>query len=218
MSDKMNIYQKLIEVRKSVPYLQKEAMNVGQKFNYTSSSQVLGAIRAKIDELGLVFIPELHDARIVTDAKMSMMLTEARVEYTVINADNPEERITIQWYAQGADQGEKGVGKLVTYAEKYLFLKLFQIPTDKDDPDAFEGKYYDDKPAAPSKPEPRSTPSPTTKNVSRATVDALLEQINAATEVTAHDTDAWREQIMGWPKEYVAEVGAAVKAAKERVK
>lgn len=45
----------------------------------------------------------------------------------------------IPWYAQGLDvEGEKGVGKLLTYGEKYLFLKLFNIATDKDDPDSFQ--------------------------------------------------------------------------------
>ena len=38
------------------------------------------------------------------------------------------------------DDGEKGVGKALTYAEKYFMLKFFNIPTDKDDPDSFQKK------------------------------------------------------------------------------
>jgi hypothetical protein len=53
----MNIYQKLIEVRKEVPYLQKESK--GYQFNYTGSSQVLGSLKTKMDELGLLLIPNV---------------------------------------------------------------------------------------------------------------------------------------------------------------
>jgi hypothetical protein len=45
------------------------------------------------------------------------------------------------FYAQGVDiAGEKGVGKALTYGEKYFLLKTFNIATDKDDPDAFQEK------------------------------------------------------------------------------
>ncbi|XBO86339.1 ERF family protein [Bacillus licheniformis] len=57
----MNIYQKLVEVRKVVPYLKKS--NQGHQYNYTGSSQVVGAIREKIDELGLLLIPAIVDKK-----------------------------------------------------------------------------------------------------------------------------------------------------------
>lgn len=45
-----------------------------------------------------------------------------------------------KWYAQGVDiAGEKGVGKALTYAEN-IFIEIFNIATDKDDPDSFQKK------------------------------------------------------------------------------
>ena len=42
----------------------------------------------------------------------------------------------MSFYGQGVDiSGEKGVGKALTYAEKYFLLKFFNIPTDEADPD-----------------------------------------------------------------------------------
>lgn len=32
----------------------------------------------------------------------------------------------------------EGIGKALTYAEKYFLLKQFNIPTDNDDPDSFQ--------------------------------------------------------------------------------
>ena len=143
----MNIYEKLIEVRKAVPYLKKE--NAGQQYKYVSSSQALGAVRAKIDELGLLLIPSVIDAKysplLQSTSKNGnetiTILTELTIEYTWLNAENPEEKLSVTWYGQGIDTtGEKGVGKALTYAEKYFMLKFFNIATDKDDPDAFQDK------------------------------------------------------------------------------
>lgn len=149
----MNIYQKLIEVRKTVPYLQKE--NKGYQFNYVSSSQVLAALKAKMDELGLLLIPNVTSSKVTADiyekadAKGNVKrtvdyFTELEIDFIWVNAENPEETIKCHWYGQGVDTaGEKGVGKALTYAEKYFMLKFFNIPTDKDDPDSFQEKIND---------------------------------------------------------------------------
>lgn len=143
---KLNLYQKLIEVRKVVPYLKKE--NSGFQYKYVSSSQVLGSLKEKMDELGLLLIPQVSEAKFteILRGKSSKgnetvdLLTELKMIFTWINAENPEETgIKCEWYGQGLDtSGEKGVGKALTYAEKYFLLKFFNIPTDKDDPDAFQ--------------------------------------------------------------------------------
>lgn len=139
--DNMNIYQKLIEVRKAVPYLKKDEK--GYEFMFVSSSQVLGTLKAKMDSLGLLLIPKMINNK-VSDHQTKKgghnYFTEIAMTYTWINADNPEESIECPWYGQGLDAGEKGVGKAYTYAEKYFLLKFFNIPTDKDDPDVFRNK------------------------------------------------------------------------------
>ena len=146
----MNIYQKLIEVRKAVPYLQKEA--AGQQYKYVGSSQVLAAVREKMDELGLLLTVKVIGHNVGGETventdkngklkKTTTYFTELDLEFTWINADNPEETISLPFYGQGVDiAGEKGVGKALTYAEKYFLLKQFNIATDKDDPDAFQKK------------------------------------------------------------------------------
>lgn len=143
----MNIYQKLIEVRKRSPYLQKE--NQGAQYKYVSSSQTLSSLKIAMDELGLLLVPKVIGKEVTAhiNAKdTKVYFTELLLEYTWINSENPEEQITCPWYGQGLDTaGEKGVGKALTYAEKYFMLKFFNIPTDKDDPDAFQKKNGDDK-------------------------------------------------------------------------
>ncbi|MBN8200515.1 ERF family protein [Bacillus sp. NTK034] len=137
----LNIYQKLIEVRKSVPYLKKESQ--GHQYQYTGSSQVLASVRAKMDELGLLLICKVLNHNLIegkTSKGAKEYMTELDIEFTWVNADKPEETIVCPWYGQGVDSGEKGVGKSLTYAEKYFILKQFNIATDKDDPDSFQEK------------------------------------------------------------------------------
>jgi hypothetical protein len=148
----MNIYQKLIEVRKMVPYLQKGES--GSQYQYTGSSRVLTAVVDKMNEMGLLLIPsvtghtlnespiEFKDANGNVTKRTTTYFTELEMTMTWVNADNPEEKIVSSWYGQGVDiAGEKGVGKALTYAEKYFMLKFFNIATDKDDPDAFQAKH-----------------------------------------------------------------------------
>jgi len=152
-----NIYEKLLEVRKACPYLRKE--HKGYQFKYVSSSQILGALRQAMDEQGLLLIPQIaHHVFWKKGEGSKEHLTELSMTFTWVNAENPEEKIICPWYAQGIDPGEKGVGKALTYAEKYFLLKFFNIPTDEDDPDAFQEKIRTD-----------------------VDVSALLEEINAIT-------------------------------------
>jgi len=167
----MNIYEKLIEVRRSVPYLQKESKSF--QYAYVGSSQVLGALKLKMDELQLLLIPrvtghKVSESTVETLDKETNHITKRTTTYfteldmtmTWVNAEKPEETIECPWYGQGVDTaGEKGTGKALTYGEKYFMLKFFNIPTDKDDPDSFQKKHEDTL----TKPEPlrQVKPEPT---------------------------------------------------------
>lgn len=137
----MGLCRKLIEIRKTCTYLKKD--NQGYQFKYVSSSQTLGTLRSKMDELGLLLVPAVkwHNVTEHTSSKGNKeFFTELEVEFTWMDAETGES-LTCPFYAQGIDSGEKGVGKAMTYAEKYFMLKFFNIATDKDDPDAFQSKY-----------------------------------------------------------------------------
>ncbi|OXM84002.1 ERF family protein [Paenibacillus rigui] len=149
----MNIYQKLIEVRKSVPYLQKDSqMTSGQSYKYNSSSQVIGAVRKEMDEKNLLLITKIMDKRVHMDTvenkdntgkvkRTTTFFTELDLMMVWVNGDEPTETVEVPWYGQGIDTaGEKGVGKALTYAEKTFLLKEFNIATDQMDVDAFQDK------------------------------------------------------------------------------
>lgn len=183
----MNIYQKLIEVRKEVPYLQKESK--GYQYNYCGSSQVLSAVRSKMDELGLLLVPRVLSYRLFLKSEIDSKehLTEIEIEFTWINAEKPDETITCPWYGQGLDTGEKGVGKALTYAEKYFILKFFNIATDKDDPDSFQnGETRKKNSNTPGKPRPERDSSQT----GQLTKKQIMRFYAIANQSGANDKDA----------------------------
>jgi hypothetical protein len=151
----LNLYQRLLGVQSSVDYLRKDQQ--GDRFQYVSSSQAIGAIREAMNAFGLVLAVRVDAHTLLTkwghgDIKVDVKehMTELDVTFTWVNSDNPEEKLECPFYGQGLDTGEKGVGKALTYAEKYFILKFFHIPTDKDDPDAFQERTEAARPKVPT--------------------------------------------------------------------
>ena len=147
MADKQEattLHQKLLEVQKQVTGLQKNEKMRGKtaasSYEYVSSSQVLQSVRTAMDEQGLLLAVAITSSGLHLSAAYDgkQHLTELDLEMTWINADDPEDMAVYPWYGQGIDSGEKGVGKALTYAEKYFLLKFFHIATDKDDPDSVQ--------------------------------------------------------------------------------
>lgn len=149
----MSLYEKLLEIRKAVPYLKKEKK--GHGYNYVGSSDVTSSLNPVINEFRVLLIPKIS-GHLVTpvfekvweankvkqepvEKDRVTYFTEIDMTMIWLNVDNPDEIIECPWYSQGVDiAGEKGVGKALTYAEKYFILKFFNIPTDADDPDKFQ--------------------------------------------------------------------------------
>ncbi|MDQ0091626.1 hypothetical protein J2T12_005066 [Paenibacillus anaericanus] len=183
----MNLYEKLIEVRKEVPYIQKA--DQGAQYQYTGSSRVLTAVIAKMNELGLLLVPaitnpSLHESPIEykdefgnVTKRTTTYFTELEMTMTWINAEMPEEQISVPWYGQGVDiAGEKGVGKALTYAEKYFMLKFFNIATDKDDPDAFQQKHDPNTPVTPTTASGNQSSQSTKETQGSRGTDFLISQ------------------------------------------
>lgn len=142
-----NLYQKLVEIRKNLTYLQKGAS--GQKGKYVDGATVLSTIRPMIDEAGLLLIPNVLNTEITNVTVVEGSENKEKVKqiiksdmlYTWINADNPSEKLEVQFACVGMQLDiSMAFGSALTYSERYFLLKFFNIPTDKDDPETFENK------------------------------------------------------------------------------
>ena len=151
MSEKMNIQQKLVEVRKSIHGFNKDTKGFG--FDYVSGAQILRAIKGKMDELGVLLIPrvdydtlhwEKHEYTTKKGEKKLDFIITMKMKYTWVNAEDPEDKIEIDWICIGqqTDDIAKAVGTAMTYNERYFLLKFLGLPTDEDDADFNKEAYY----------------------------------------------------------------------------
>lgn len=139
----MNLFQKLVEIQKSVRALGKNssAGTGASSYQYVSGSKVLDFIRPKMDELGILLVQQIdsiENERIDYQTKngvKSELLSKVNMTFTWIDAESGE-KLPIPFGANGMNNWDKGLGSALTYAERYFLLKFFHIATDEDDVDA----------------------------------------------------------------------------------
>ena len=124
----MNIYEKLGEVMKSIQYLKKDdKVEFGNtKYKALSEEKVTMTMRNEMVKQGLLVFP------IDQKWERTGQITHVDVKYRIVNIENPEEFIDVVSCGDGADSQDKGSGKAMTYAYKYMWLRTFAIPTGED--------------------------------------------------------------------------------------
>lgn len=134
----MNIYQKMLEVMKGVSYLSKDdkVEFKNTKYKAISEEKVTSTVREKLIEQGIVIFPVAQAHR--REGTLSIV----DVTYRIVNTENPDEHIDVVSSGSGADTQDKGVGKAMTYAYKYMMLRTFAIPTGED-PDKISSAQLD---------------------------------------------------------------------------
>ena len=135
----MPIYKKLLELQRSVVGLTKD--KDGNSYKYVSGDKILGIVRPKMDELGLILVPEVTDSEFTREdyatknGQKSEMFCSVKLKFTWIDAESGE-TLTCKWASSGMNAWDKGLGSALTYGERYFLLKFFHIATDRDDVDA----------------------------------------------------------------------------------
>jgi len=141
VEQKLNIYQRINEIRKKVAYLKKDAKVQG--YQAITHDAVTGAIREYLIDYGVVVVPnEMGSSMVETGTQTShgtpWMRYEAKYTIEFVNIDEPEQTVPINVTAHAMDTGDKAPGKALSYATKMAMLKLFSIETGEDDEERAE--------------------------------------------------------------------------------
>ncbi|MGO9449952.1 MAG: ERF family protein [Candidatus Binataceae bacterium] len=134
-SMRMNLRQKLAEVRRRIGYIQKRGHNERFNYSYVTAADIAGAVGDLLAELGVVVIPRLEEISYETAASRGEATRMARVvmAYTFADVDSGE-RLVAKVAGQGLDPGDKAPYKAMTGALKYALLQSFLLATG-DDPE-----------------------------------------------------------------------------------
>lgn len=145
---KLNLYQKLLEIQKSIVGLGEDAKSFGYK--YVSGTKVLSHVKPLMNKYGILLKQEVIDIENerqdyrTKSGEKSEILTKAKMRFTWIDVETGEKDENL-FAANGQNDWEKGLGSALTYAERYFLLKFFHISTDKDDIDNPERKEFESK-------------------------------------------------------------------------
>lgn len=140
----LNLHQKIVEIKKNIKGFSKDIEGYG--YNYVSGTQILKSIKSKMDELGVLLIPEIdystlqwqkHEYTTKKNEEKLDFIIAAKMTYTWVNADDPTDKIIVPWVCIGqqTDDISKAMGTALTYNERYFLLKFLGLPTDEDDAD-----------------------------------------------------------------------------------
>lgn len=143
---RLNLFQKLLEVKKAITYLKKGEKSY--QYDYVGGEAVLGAINPELNLRGIFLKSEVLEVKtqvLKTGTRLDKnlkqvvdkfeVLYDVSMMFTFIDTETGEKDEN-RWHGSGINGEEKGFGSALTYSERYFFLKYFNIATGKDDPDA----------------------------------------------------------------------------------
>ena len=138
----LSIHQRIHAVMSEIEYVQKDGefsmrtksgSTVG--FKHVTHDNVTGILRPGLIKYGILLVPS------VTHREQVGQTTMLDITVDAVNIDRPDDKITFTVTGYGADSGDKGPGKAMSYACKYAMLKLFALVTGIDD----EAQYHAEK-------------------------------------------------------------------------
>ena len=137
---RLNLRQKLAEVRRRIGYVQKRGHNERFNYSYVTAADIAGTMGDLLAELGVVVIPKLEDISYESVAGRGEPTRIARVvmAYTFADVDSGEQ-IVVKVAGQGLDPGDKAPYKAMTGALKYALLQCFLLATGDDPEDERPG-------------------------------------------------------------------------------
>lgn len=136
----MNLHEKILAIMRDVQYVNQDTYVEfkNTKYKALSEEKVTSIMRAEMTKYNIVVYPiEQRWERIG-------QISHVDVKYKMVNGEDPTDYIEIVSCGDGADTQDKGAGKAMTYAYKYMWLRTFALPTGED-PDKVSSAELDAK-------------------------------------------------------------------------
>lgn len=139
MEGKTKLYEKMFKVMNAVDFVKKTAHIQYKNTDYKALKEevVTPIYREEFIKNKLVVFP------IDQISEKNNGITKVDVKYKIVDIESGESEI-IASSGEGSDSQDKGAGKAMTYAYKYMLLRTFMTPTGED-PDTTSSQELDDK-------------------------------------------------------------------------
>jgi hypothetical protein len=106
--------------------------------------QVTAMVRDHMVKQSIISYPVLVECTsLQKEPEAKQFRYEATYDFIFVNAENPEDKISIRINAHAMDNADKAPGKALSYAKKYAILKLFEIETGDDEESRYQSAGMD---------------------------------------------------------------------------
>lgn len=153
MTEKLNLLQRINEVRKAIDYIQKDksVSTGGGSYKAVTHDTVTALVREHMVTNGIVCWPNLVESTMVQPFQLEgekpnkQWRYEATYDFTFANVSEPTDNLVIRIQAHAMDSADKAPGKAISYAKKYAILKLFEIETGESEESRFNPEGLEDE-------------------------------------------------------------------------
>lgn len=130
-----NLYQRLLAIMAEAGTIKKMGFNEFDKYSYVKESDISEKLQSLYVRHGVFCLNSIKSAntiQVTSSTGKPQNYSTVVAEYTFINVDNPEDRITVEAVGEGADRGDKAIYKALTGAHKYFLIRNFNLGSEED--------------------------------------------------------------------------------------
>lgn len=142
MSDGKKIYEAIAAIQAGVGNIPKNGVGPSQhgSYKYVKNDDILEAVSRLMVEHGVVTCPRIVNYEFLSrdigaNRVVAMTVVGLEIEYIAVEDGSS---FTVQVAGEGADNGDKGMRKAITQAQKVANLLTFNIATGEPDPDGMD--------------------------------------------------------------------------------
>lgn len=210
---KASIYERIFNVQQGIKAVMKTGKNTHHSYNYATERDILAEVKPLLGQQRLVVLSSTKEH--VVDG----MKHKVGVDFTIVNVDKPEERVTELFYGFGEDKAGSAVGLPIAYtmAQKYHAAKYFMVETG-DEAEADQHSGTDEKKGGKgAAAKPAENPEQAVETIKRMiagsrNIDGLLEYQKNSLPKIAKFTKAQRDELSGLISKRVDELQAPPQA------
>lgn len=144
MAEKLTLQQKLLQIRRLMPKIEKERHSLEVKYKFARLDDLWQALCPLMNEFGVNFhILEEKNVEVEKElvktryGERLLFVYRADLDVIWINADDPDDNLKATIHVIGwNDDPAKAKGAALTYALKYYMFNVFSVDFNADDPDS----------------------------------------------------------------------------------
>lgn len=179
---KLSLSAKIATIANEIGAITKDGRNTQQGYAFIEYAQVAAKARELQAKYGVTIVPtvESYERDEIKNKYGNIGYHYLlKMSFTVINADDENDKIITNWVGEATDYGDKGVNKAITSSVKYFIMRLYNISE--------KGEQEADK----------MTPEPAVAPKNKPKIDqAFLAKVRAKLPTISTDEDLnayWKE-------------------------